>query len=104
MVAKWGVFSLLYQLAKGYAIVSITRNLVVKYLLNLKKTTLLRFSKVVVTPAGNVFVQNGDPSQDSKAAKNALDKIGAVQFSIPPRSPDLNPIENAFNLVEKKIK
>ena len=30
-------------------------------------------------------------------------KIGAVQFSIPPRSLDLNPIENAFNLVEKKF-
>ena len=51
-----------------------------------------------------MFVQDGDPSQNSKAAKTALDKIGAVQFSIPPRSPDLNPIENAFNLVEKKIK
>ena len=51
----------------------------------------------------NVFVQDGDPSQNSKAAKTALSKIGAVQFSIPPRSPDLNPIENVFNLVEKKL-
>ena len=52
---------------------------------------------------GNVFVQDGDPSQISKAAKTALDKIGAVQFSISPRSPALNLIENAFNLVEKKL-
>ena len=36
-----------------------------------------------------VFVQNGDPSQNSKGAKTALDKIGAVQFSIPPGSWDL---------------
>ena len=50
-----------------------------------------------------MFVQDGDPSQNSKAAKTALEKIGAVQFSIPPRSPDLNPIENVFNLVEKKL-
>ena len=50
-----------------------------------------------------MFVQDGDPSQNSKAAKNALEKIGAVQFSIPPRSPDLNPIANAFNLIEKNI-
>ena len=54
-------------------------------------------------PAGNVFVLDSDPSQNSKAAKTALEKIGAVQFSIPPRSPDLNPIENVFNLVEKKL-
>ena len=53
--------------------------------------------------AWNVFVQDGGPSWNSKAAKTALDKIGGVQFSIPPRSPDLNPIENAFNLVEKKL-
>ena len=51
----------------------------------------------------NVFVQDGDPSQNFKAAKTALNKIGAVQFSIPPRSPDLNPIENVFNLVEKTL-
>ena len=48
-----------------------------------------------------MFVQDADPSQNSKAAKQ--DKTGAVQFSIPPRSPDLNPIENAFSLVEKKL-
>ena len=50
-----------------------------------------------------MFSQDGDPSQNSKAAKTALDKIGAVQFSIPPRSPDLNRIANAFNLVKKKL-
>ena len=48
-----------------------------------------------------MFVQDGDPSQNSKAAKTALSKIGAVQFSIPPRSPDLNPIENVFNQWKK---
>ena len=46
-----------------------------------------------------MFVQDGDPSQNSKAAKTALEKIAAVQFSILPCSFDLNPIENAFNLV-----
>ena len=47
--------------------------------------------------------QAGDPCQNSKAAKTATDKIGPVQFSIPPHSPDLNPIENVFNLVPKKL-
>ena len=39
----------------------------------------------------------------SKAAKTALDKISAAQFSISPHSLDLNPVENPFNLAEKKI-
>ena len=50
-----------------------------------------------------MFVQDGDKSQNSKAAKTALGKSGAVQFSISPHSPNLNPIKNAFNLVEKKL-
>ena len=49
-----------------------------------------------------MFVQDCDVNKNSKAAETALDKIGAVEFSIPPRSPDVNPIENAFNLVEKR--
>ena len=35
MVVKWPVFLLLYHLVKGFATASITRNLVVNYLLNL---------------------------------------------------------------------
>ena len=67
------------------------------------ENNFIEIFKSSCNPAGNVFVQVGDPSQNSKAAKTALEKIGAVQFSIPPRSPDLNPIENVFNLVEKKL-
>ena len=54
-------------------------------------------------PAGNLFVQDNDPSQNCKADKVACEKINAVQFSIPPRSPDFNPIENVFNLVSKQL-
>ena len=50
-----------------------------------------------------MFNQDDDPSQNYKAAKTALDMIGAVQFSIPSGSPDLNLIENALNLVEQKL-
>ena len=52
----------------------------------------------------NAFVQDGDPSQNSKATKTTLNKIGAVQCSIPPHIPDLSPVENAFNFVEKKLR
>ena len=67
------------------------------------ENNFIQIFKSSYNPAGNVFVQDGDPSQNSKAAKTALGKIGAVQFSIPQRSPDLNPIESVFNLIEKKL-
>ena len=67
------------------------------------ENNFIEIFKSSCNPAGNVFAQDGDPSQNSKAAKTALEKIGTVQFSKPPRSPDLNPIKNVFNLVEKKL-
>ena len=54
-------------------------------------------------PTGGYFVQDNDPSQNSKKARDALSDVKAHQFSIPARSPDLNPIENVFHLVSKKI-
>ena len=57
-----------------------------------------------VNPTGKLFLQDGDPSQNSKKAKIALDEVGSRQFSIPPRSPDLNPIENILNLVKEKLR
>ncbi len=54
-------------------------------------------------PHGNLFLQDGDPRQNSKVALNAMDKIGVHCFSIPPRSPDVNPIENLFHLVDLKL-
>jgi len=47
------------------------------------------------------FVMDNDPSQRSKAARNAITNAGATLFEIPPRSPDLNPIENLFHIVKK---
>ena len=51
----------------------------------------------------NVFVQDGDPSQNSAKAKAAMERCKAQLLSIPPRSPDVNPIENIFHLVSKKL-
>lgn len=51
-----------------------------------------------------IFIQDGDPSQNSAAARSAFKAIGAKLFSIPPRSPDLNPIENLFHLVKRNLK
>ena len=54
-------------------------------------------------PNGRLFLQDGDPSQNSKKAKDAFDAVGARKFSIPPRSPDINPIENIFHQVKRQL-
>ena len=54
-------------------------------------------------PKGKLFLQDGDPSQNSCKARKAWDEEGARKFAIPPRSPDLNPIENVFHIVKKKL-
>ena len=51
--------------------------------------------------SSKLFIQDGDPSQNSALARTALKKVGAKLLAIPPRSPDLNPIENIFHLVKK---
>ena len=51
-----------------------------------------------------LFIQDGDPSQNSKAARDALVEVNATLLPIPPRSPDLNPIENVFKLVGDKLR
>ena len=55
-------------------------------------------------PKGMLFLQDGDPTQNSKKAKKAFDDVGCRMFSIPARSPDINPIENMFNIVRKSLK
>lgn len=53
---------------------------------------------------GKRILQDGDPSQNSKAARNELRRQHILLFAIPPRSPDLNPIENLFNQIRRSIK
>ena len=51
-----------------------------------------------------IFVMDNDPSQNSRVAKRALEDIGAELQAIPPRSPDLNPIENVFHNVRRILR
>ena len=50
------------------------------------------------------ILQDGDPTQNSKKAMQAFVSIGTTIFSIPPRSPDLNPIENLFNSIRRNLR
>ena len=54
-------------------------------------------------PKGKLFLQDGDPSQNSKEAHIAVGQVGCKLFSIPPWSPDINPIENVFHFLRKKL-
>ena len=50
-----------------------------------------------------VFVMDNDPSQNSTVAWDTLKDIGATLIRIPPQSPDLNPIENIFIIVNRAL-
>ena len=52
-----------------------------------------------------LWLQDGDPSQNSAAAKRAMANCNCSMslIQIPPRSPDLNPSENFFNMVRCKL-
>ena len=49
-------------------------------------------------------MQENDPSQNSAKANESLKTIWAEVVKIPPRSPDLNPIEHFFHSVERKLR
>jgi hypothetical protein len=60
--------------------------------------------KRCANPKGRLFLQDGDPSQNSRKARNAIDAVGGRLFHIPARSPDLNPIENVFNNIKVQLR
>jgi len=54
-------------------------------------------------PRGQRFLTDNCPRQTSKAAMGAYDRVEAKVFRIPPRTPDLNPIENFFHQVSRQL-
>ena len=58
------------------------------------------------TDKGNscIWVQDGDPSQNSALAKSAMSRANSTLLKLPPRSPDLHPIENLFHIASNKLK
>ena len=50
-----------------------------------------------------MWLQDGDPSQNSRAARDAMVRCQSELLKIPPRSPDLNRIENIFHIVSRKL-
>ena len=50
-----------------------------------------------------LWIQDGDPSQNSAVVRRSLKQMNADLLAIPPRSPDINPIENLFHIVKNKL-
>ena len=50
------------------------------------------------------FVIENDASQTSAKVRAVMEQSGVTLQTIPPRSPDLNPIENKFHEVRKRMK
>lgn len=55
-------------------------------------------------PRARRILQDGCPRQNSKVSLKAFHKHNIKVFKIPARSPDLNPIENLFNTVKKRLR
>ena len=51
-----------------------------------------------------IWVQDGDPSQNAALAKTAMSRADSTLLKLPPRSPDLHPIENLFHIASNKLK
>ena len=50
-----------------------------------------------------LWIQDGDPSQNSALAHCSCLALGAELLSNPPRSPDINPIKNFFKLIKDRL-
>jgi len=59
--------------------------------------------KCSANPKKKLVLQDGCPVMNSKQGKLGYKSVGCEVFSIPARSPDLNPIENIFNLVRRDL-
>ena len=51
-----------------------------------------------------LLLLDGDPSQNCKISREAMKKVECRLFKILARSADLNPIENVFHLICKKLR
>ena len=56
--------------------------------------------KISTNPRAKLFLQDGDPRQKSAIAMKAVYDIGARMYAILPRSPDINPIQRFFHLLQ----
>ena len=69
----------------------------------MKGAASIAYGKDVTMGEELVTKLNGDPSQNSTLAMDAVAEIGGTKFGIPPQSPDLNPIKNKWKLRKNAV-
>ena len=57
-----------------------------------------------INPIAKRLLQDNCPVMNAACVVQSLDESGTMRFPIPARSPDLNPIENIFAAIRRKLK
>ena len=68
------------------------------------KMTLTRLFMKTDKGINRLWIQDGDPSQNSSMARSDMRRANSTLIKLPPRSPDLNCIENLFPIVRRILK
>lgn len=74
-----------------------------QYFKNLVFREFRKMFKKAKKGRSRLWLQDGDPSQNSATSRKAMKSVRAKLLSIPARSPDINPIENLFHLIKRRL-
>ena len=74
------------------------------YFANFIDTNFPRMFEEAAKGSERIFIQDGDPSQNSAVAKRAMSRVQCRVINVPVRSPDMHCIENVFHITSKKLK